>query len=138
MITFIIHIKMVKAIQTLSYSIRWSVTKEEEIRVSDDIRVQNDPTRPSCFKQMRIASRSVQCDLRVSRKPRFKQAQREARVQKHPTRSPCFKDKTRVASSFFQHQSISLLLQSFQQYTSKSNHQLYWFNSTPINKSELR
>jgi len=33
--------------------------------------------------------------------------------------------------------SMSLLLQSVQQYTSKNNQQLYRFNSTPINKSEL-
>ena len=33
--------------------------------------------------------------------------------------------------------SMSLLLQSVQQYTCKSDRQLHWFNSTPINKAEL-
>jgi len=75
---------------------------------------------------------------------------------------PVFQDQTRVASLTyeiyvfkktmsdtrvfinkshifsFQHQSMSLLLQSVQQYASKSNRQLYWFNNIPANKSKLR
>ena len=34
--------------------------------------------------------------------------------------------------------SMSLLLQSVQQYTDRSNRQLHRFNSTPTNKSELK
>ena len=63
----------------------------EETYVSDDIRVQNDLKRPSRFQQRRLASRSIQCDLRVSPELRFNQAQCEAHVQKHPIRSPWFK-----------------------------------------------
>jgi len=90
---------MVKVIQTFSYLIRWSVTKEVETRVSNDIRVQNGPARPSRLKQTKLASESFQRDPCILRESHFKQAQCEARVQKHPARSPHFKGKTRVASS---------------------------------------
>jgi len=49
----------------LELKLRWRYGIEGT-RVSDNIRIQNDPMRPSCFMQTTSASKSFECDLRIS------------------------------------------------------------------------
>ena len=114
----------------LSYSIRWSVTKEEETRVSS-----KRGSRPE-------ASNTTFA---------FQQSSMQASRSEAPnTRSFQRQDKSRLFNGWdprLHQQRSRLLLPTpeyipasiiVQQYTGKSNWQLYLFNSTPTNKSELR
>ena len=102
----------------------------ENTRISDDILVQNDPTRLSCLKQMTLASRSIQRDLHVSRESRFKQAQRETRVHKHPTRSRVSKTRQESRLQQMRPASSSTKAASFLANTRACLHFYNQFNST--------